>query len=141
MMTIDEILENFELLDEWEDRYRLVIDLGRELPPFPEEARTDDNRVRGCMSQVWLVSDLKGSPPVLELKGDSDAHIVKGLVAILLSLYSGKAPAEVLTIDAKGVLAKLGLEGHLSPMRTNGLFSMVERIRAIAADKLAPLNS
>jgi len=134
MMDIDEILENFELLDDWEDRYRFVIDLGRQLPAFPEEARTEDNRVRGCASKVWLVSETRDEPPALVLKGDSDAHIVKGLIAVLLGLYSGKRPDEILALDAKAVLDQLGLEGHLSPMRTNGLFSMVERIRAIAAD-------
>ncbi|MDA5194555.1 SufE family protein [Alphaproteobacteria bacterium LMG 31809] len=133
-MAIDDILENFELFDDWEDRYRFVIDLGRELTPFPEAERTEDNRVRGCTSRVWLTSRLEGSPRHLFLEGDSDAHIVKGLVAILLSIYSGKTPVEVLQIDARAILAKLGLEAHLSPMRTNGLFSMVERIRAIAAD-------
>lgn len=138
MMKIDEILENFELLDEWEDRYRFVIDLGRQLPEFPESARTEENRVRGCTSRVWLVSALDGEPPTLKLWGDSDAHIVRGLVYILLSLYSDKKPPEVLKVDAKAVLSKLGLEGHLSPMRTNGLYSMVERIRAIAADRIAP---
>lgn len=137
MMSIDDILENFDLYDDWEDRYRFVIELGRELPPFPDAARTEENRVRGCTSRVWLISRLEGNPPVLTLEGDSDAHIVKGLVAILLSLYSGKTPAEILKIDAKALLGKLGLEAHLSPMRTNGLYSMVERIRAIAADSLA----
>lgn len=135
MMSIDEILENFELLDEWEERYRFVIDLGRDLPPFPEEARTEEHRVRGCTSRVWLVSSLNDGR--MQFKGDSDAHIVRGLVYILLSLFSGKTPAEALEIDAKGVLSKLGLEGHLSPMRTNGLYAMVERIRAIAADHMA----
>lgn len=138
MMNIEDILENFEFLDEWEDRYRFVIDLGRQLPEFPESARTEENRVRGCTSKVWLVSKLQGDPPVLKLWGDSDAHIVRGLVYILLSLYSGKTPDEALKIDAKGMLSKLGLEGHLSPMRTNGLYAMVERIRAIAADRAAP---
>lgn len=136
MMSIEDILENFDLFDDWEDRYRFVIDLGRDLPPFPDDARSEENRVRGCTSRVWLISELAGNPPVLTLEGDSDAHIVKGLVAILLSLYSGKTPAEILKIDAKALLGKLGLEAHLSPMRTNGLYSMVERIRAIAADSL-----
>lgn len=140
MMPIDEILENFTLLDEWEERYRFVIDLGRDLPPFPEDARTEENRVRGCTSRVWLVSSVDQSK--LLFKGDSDAHIVRGLVYILLSLYSGRTPAEALETDAKGVLSKLGLEGHLSPMRTNGLYAMVERIRAIAADHMAsPANA
>ncbi len=137
MMALDDILESFSLLDDWEDRYRFVIDLGRELPPFPDEARTEDNRVRGCTSKVWLISEVEGNPPVITLKGDSDAHIVKGLVAVLLSLYSGRTATEILAIDARDVLSKLGLEAHLSPMRTNGLFAMVERIRAIAAAALA----
>jgi cysteine desulfuration protein SufE len=135
MMPIDEILENFALLDEWEERYRFVIDLGRDLPPFPDDARTEENRVRGCTSRVWLISEADNGK--LAFRGDSDAHIVRGLVYILLSLYSGKTPAEILEIDARGTLSKLGLEGHLSPMRTNGLYAMVERIRAIAADHMA----
>ena len=134
---IDDILETFDLLDDWEDRYRFVIDLGRKLPPFPEAARTEANRVRGCTSKVWFISETHGQPPVITFQGDSDAHIVKGLIAILFSLYSGKSPQEILAIDAKATLGKLGLEGHLSPMRTNGLYAMVERIRAIAAEKAA----
>lgn len=136
MMTIDEILENFELFDDWEDRYRFVIDLGRDLPEFPEAERNEENRVRGCTSRVWLTSRLEGDPQRLVLEGDSDAHIVKGLVAVVLSMYSGKTASEILAIDARATLGKLGLEAHLSPMRTNGLYSMVERIRSIAADAL-----
>jgi len=134
---LDDILETFELLDDWEDRYRFVIDLGRKLPPFPDAARNEANRVRGCTSKVWFLSEAHGNPPRIDFQGDSDAHIVKGLIAILFSLYSGKTAQEILAIDATAVLGKLGLEGHLSPMRTNGLYAMVERIRAIAAEKAA----
>lgn len=132
-LSMADIEETFSLLDDWEERYRFVIDLGRKLPPFPEAERTEANRVRGCTSKVWFISRVTGQPPVIEFQGDSDAHIVKGLIAILFSLYSGKTVPEILAVDAKGALGKLGLEAHLSPMRTNGLYSMVERIRAIAA--------
>lgn len=133
LLSMADIEETFSLLDDWEERYRFVIDLGRKLLPFPETERTEANRVRGCTSKVWFISRVTGEPPVIEFQGDSDAHIVKGLIAILFSLYSGKTAAEILKVDAKTALAKLGLEAHLSPMRTNGLYSMVERIRAIAA--------
>lgn len=133
LLSMADIEETFSLLDDWEERYRFVIDLGRKLPPFPDAERTEANRVRGCTSKVWFISRVTGEPPVIEFQGDSDAHIVKGLIAILFSLYSGKSAAEILKVDAKAALAKLGLEAHLSPMRTNGLYSMVERIRAIAA--------
>ena len=132
LLSMADIEETFSLLDDWEERYRFVIDLGRKLPPFPEAERTEANRVRGCTSKVWFISRMNGQPPVIEFQGDSDAHIVKGLIAILFSLYSGKTATEILAVDAKGALGKLGLEAHLSPMRTNGLYSMVERIRAIA---------
>jgi cysteine desulfuration protein SufE len=134
-MTIDTIRADFALLDEWEDRYRYLIELGRSLPPFPETLRTDANKVRGCVSQVWLASGVKpngSAGPVLEFQGDSDAHIVRGLVAVLLTLVNGKSPAEVLAADAKALFAELGLAQHLTPQRSNGFFSMVERIRADA---------
>lgn len=135
--TFDDLRETFDLLDDWEDRYAYVIDLGRELEPLNDDEKTDATKVRGCTSQVWMVSRLDGDPPMVTLRGDSDAHIVKGLIAILLMLYSGKTPDEILKVDAKAILGDLGLESHLSPMRTNGLYSMVERIRAIAADYAA----
>lgn len=135
---IDEILETFELLDDWEDRYRYVIDLGRQLPEMPAADRTEANRVQGCTSRVWLVTEPDpANPGAMVLRGESDAHIVRGLVAILLSLYSGKTPAEIIKIDARSFLDRLGLQDHLSPTRTNGLFSMVERIKALAKAKLA----
>jgi cysteine desulfuration protein SufE len=135
-MSIDTIRADFALLDEWEDRYRYLIELGRSLPPLPEALRTDANKVRGCVSQVWLASVVKragnGAAPVLEFQGDSDAHIVRGLVAVLFALVQGKTPQEVLGADAKALFAELGLSEHLTPQRSNGFFSMVERVRADA---------
>jgi cysteine desulfuration protein SufE len=133
---IDTIRSDFALLDEWEDRYRYLIELGRGLPPFPETLRTDANKVRGCVSQVWLASAVRrdgaGSAPVLEFQGDSDAHIVRGLVAILFALVQRKTPEEILRADTQAVFADLGLKEHLTPQRSNGFFSMVERIRSDA---------
>jgi cysteine desulfuration protein SufE len=140
MTGIDEIIDNFALLDEWDDRYRYVIELGRELPPLPEAERTETNKVRGCTSQVWLVTHVQADGaggPVLSFEGDSDAHIVRGLVAILFALYSGKAAKAILDIDAIAVFDKLGLRENLTPQRSNGLRSMVERIRADAEAALA----
>jgi cysteine desulfuration protein SufE len=132
-MTLDAIRSDFALLDDWEDRYRYVIELGRALPPLPEALRTDANKVRGCASQVWLASSV-GSPgthgaQTLAFEGDSDAHIVRGLIAILFAMYSGKTADEILGVDAQAVFADLGLREHLTPQRSNGFFSMVERIR------------
>ncbi|MGH6837636.1 MAG: SufE family protein [Methylocella sp.] len=130
--TLDEIVENFNYLDEWEDRYRYLIELGRGLEPLDDAAHNDGNKVRGCASQVWLVTrvstDHSGSP-VLHLKGDSDAHIVRGLVALLLALYSGQTASQILAIDARGLFESLGLSTHLTPQRSNGVRSMVERIK------------
>jgi cysteine desulfuration protein SufE len=116
-------------MDEWEDRYRFIIDLGRELPEFDPTDQTEENRVRGCTSKVWLVYTKEGTK--VKFKGDSDAHIVRGLVAIILMIFSDKTPQEIVDTDATPILSNLGLSQHLSPMRTNGLFSMVERIKAI----------
>ena len=135
-MSIETIRADFALLDEWEDRYRYLIELGRDLPPFPEALRTDANKVRGCVSQVWLASEVKrggnGAAPVLAFQGDSDAHIVRGLVAVLFALVQGRTPEEVLHADARALFAELGLAEHITPQRSNGFFSMVERIRADA---------
>lgn len=130
-MSIETIRSDFALLDDWEDRYRYVIELGKALPPLPEDLRTDANKVRGCASQVWLATALTdvGNGRVFDLKGDSDALIVRGLVAILFALYQGKSPAEALRIDAQAEFATLGLKEHLTPQRSNGFASMVERIR------------
>jgi cysteine desulfuration protein SufE len=134
-LTLAEIAENFELFDDWEERYRYIIDLGRALPPLPEQYKTDDFKVRGCISQVWVVCDRHEAQPArLTFKADSDAAIVKGLVAILLALYSGKTAAEILAIDIHDVFKRLNLEQHISPNRRNGFFAMVERIRCYAQD-------
>ena len=135
MAAIDEIIENFELLDEWDDRYRYVIELGRTLPPLPEADHNETTKVRGCASQVWLVSHVTpdgGAGPALRFDGDSDAHIVRGLIAILFALYSGKSAREILATDAIAVFDRIGLREHLTPQRSNGLRSMVERIRSDA---------
>lgn len=128
-MNIEEVKETFELMDEWEDRYRFIIDLGRKLPDFDEADQTEENRVHGCTSKVWLIHELKDGK--IYFKGESDAHIVKGLVSIILMIFSGKTPKEIIDTDATLILTDLGLSQHLSPMRTNGLFSMVERIKVI----------
>lgn len=137
---IDSIIEDFELLDNWDDRYRYLIELGRALPPFPEERRTEQSKVQGCASQVWLVSDASDGPegPRLAFHGDSDAHIVRGLVAILLALYSDRPASDILSADPGAVFARIGLKDHLTPQRSNGLRSMVERIRADARAALEP---
>ncbi|SCW79307.1 SufE family protein [Ancylobacter rudongensis] len=136
---IDSIIEDFELLDNWDDRYRYLIELGRALPPFPEERRTEQSKVQGCASQVWLVSDASGDPegPRLTFRGDSDAHIVRGLVAILLALYSDRPARDIMAADPGAVFTRIGLKDHLTPQRSNGLRSMVERIRADARAALA----
>jgi len=129
---IAEIVENFDLLEEWDDRYRYLIELGRALPPLPETARNDANKVRGCASQVWLSTSVKpngGSGPVLSFEGDSDAHIVRGLIAVLFALYSGRPAKDILSTDAVALFEKLGLKDHLTPQRSNGFRSMVDRIR------------
>lgn len=128
-MNIEEVKETFEFMDEWEDRYRFIIDLGRKLPDFDEADQTEENRVHGCSSKVWLVYDREDDK--ILFKGDSDAHIVKGLVALILMIFSNKTSKEIIATDANGILNDLGLSQHLSPMRTNGLFSMVERIKSI----------
>jgi cysteine desulfuration protein SufE len=140
---IAEIVENFDLMEEWDDRYRYLIELGRALPPLPETARNDANKVRGCASQVWLSTSVKpnGSEgPVLSFVGDSDAHIVRGLIAVLFALYSGKAAKDILSTDAVALFEKLGLRDHLTPQRSNGFRSMVDRIRRDANAAVAAVN-
>jgi cysteine desulfuration protein SufE len=134
--VLAELEEEFEVLGDWEERYRYVIDLGRELQPLAEAERSDVNKVRGCASQVWLVVE-RGGNGDLNFRGDSDAHIVRGLIAILMRLYSGRAPQAILDFDARAAFARLGLAGALSQQRANGLASMVERIRRDAAAALA----
>src|SRR5881397_2148329 len=139
MTTIDEIRDNFALLDDWDDRYRYVIELGRTLTPMPEEEHSAANKVQGCASQVWLSRQIgrAGNEPVLTYLGDSDAHIVRGLIAILLTLYSGRTPREILGTDALAVFDEFGFREHLTPQRSNGLRAMVERIRSDAREALA----
>jgi len=136
-MSIESITSDFELLDDWEDKYRYVIELGRALPPLPEIARTDANKVRGCASQVWLLTEIDPRTNVITFRGDSDAHIVKGLVAILIELLSGQTAKSVLASDPLAGFDKLGLKEHLTPQRSNGLASMVARIKADAANAVA----
>ena len=139
-MTIDDIIENFSLLDDWDDRYRYVIELGRGLTPLPDAARTERNKVQGCASQVWLDTQVKpdgAAGPTLSFVGDSDAHIVRGLIAILLAMYSGRAAKQILSADAVALFDRLGLREHLTPQRSNGFRSMVERIKSDAQAALA----
>lgn len=129
-MDAEELIERFSIFDDWEDRYAYLIELGRKLPPFDDAARTELNKVRGCVSQVWLTHTVDGDR--LYFRADSDAFIVKGLVAILLELYSGRTRDEILAVDIEAIFEELGLSGHLTPSRRNGFFSMVGRIRGIA---------
>ncbi|VTZ21620.1 conserved hypothetical protein [Methylocella tundrae] len=134
-MSLDEILENFTYLDDWDDRYRYLIELGRTLEPLDEAAHNDVNKVRGCASQVWLETSVSRDPserPVLRFKGDSDAHIVRGLVALVLAIYSGHTADKILATDAQELFQSLGLSGHLTPQRSNGVRSMIERIKTDA---------
>ncbi|EMI25460.1 SufE family protein [Rhodopirellula europaea] len=132
-LTIDELYEEFEDLPDWDERCDYLIDLGFNLPELPAEAKTEENRVHGCQSNVWLVADIKeSSPPTVGFLANSDAVIVNGLIAVLAALYSGKTPQEIISIDAQEVFKKLGLERHLSPQRRNGLYSMVQRVRELA---------
>lgn len=128
--TIESISQDFEFLDDWEERYRYIIDLGAALAPYPEDLRDDVHKVRGCVSQVWLAVDREdGADPILHLRGDSDAHIVRGLVAIVLALFSGRTASEIASTDAESTFRQFGLDEHLTPQRANGLRSMVKRIR------------
>lgn len=134
-MDAEELVESFELFDDWEDRYRYIIDLGKKLPPMPEAAKTEENKVRGCMSQVWMIHDVKDGK--LHFEADSDAFIVRGLIALLMELFNDRTPEEILSVDALDLFRRIGLEGHLSPNRRNGLVSMVERIKAAATASAA----
>ena len=129
--NIQDMIDDFAFLDDWEDRYMHVIDLGKGLPPLPDTDKTDANKVKGCASQVWLVSQRKNG--IWTFSGDSDAHIVKGLVAIVLEIFSGRSAAEIAALDANDILSKLGLAEHLSAQRSNGLASMIGRIKSEAA--------
>lgn len=148
MPNVDEIISNFEILDELDDRYRYLIELGRELAPLPPEAHDEVNRVRGCASQVWLQTEVDRadpSDPVLHFRGDSDAHIVKGLIYLALALYDGRPASEVAGTDATPLFARLGLGGHMTRQRSNGFAAMVQRMRgdaqrALEGERPAGLN-
>ncbi len=136
-MQIDDIIENFEFLDDWEDRYKYLIELGDQLKPFPESLQTSQTKVQGCVSQVWISSQNEGSQdPVINFIGTSDAHIVRGLVAITLAIFSGEKASEITTIDEQAIFSKLGLSEHITPQRSNGLRAMVARIKETAAKEL-----
>ncbi|MCH1542821.1 MAG: SufE family protein [Alphaproteobacteria bacterium] len=134
-MSLETLLDDFDLFDDWEERYRYIIELGNGLKPLSDEEHSEANKVPGCVSQVWLVNDRDGG--TLSFRGDSDAHIVRGLVAILLNLYEGKSAQEICAYDAEGAFQKLGLGDHLTPQRSNGFYAMVQRIRNDAAAALA----
>ncbi len=140
MADIAEIIDNFALLDDWDDRYRYLIELGRQLPPLASVAYNDANKVQGCASQVWLDTDVRpngAGGPVLTFAGDSDAHIVRGLIAILFAMFSGKHAKDILAADALVLFDRMGLREHLTPQRSNGFRSMVERIRTEAQAAIA----
>ena len=139
-MTTDEIIADFSLLTDWDDRYRYVIELGRALAPLGADAHNEVNKVQGCASQVWLATSVEpngAAGPVLTFEGDSDAHIVRGLIAILFIVYSGKPAREILDTDAVALFERLGLREHLTPQRSNGFRAMVERIKAEARGAIA----
>ncbi len=140
MAEIEDIIDNFSVLDHWDDRYRYLIELGRELPPLAPAAYSEANKVQGCASQVWLDTTVRANGadgPVLTFHGDSDAHIVRGLIAILFAIYSDKKAKDILAKDAVALFERMGLREHLTPQRSNGFRSMVERIRSDARAALA----
>jgi cysteine desulfuration protein SufE len=130
--TVDELLETFEDLDQWDERYDFIIDLGRELPALPDAVQSDDNIVEGCMSTVWMATEVAGADQPVEIYADSDSLIVKGLIAVLLAFYDGKTAQQIIDSDVSEYLTSLGLNQHLSPQRRNGLFSMIKRLNALA---------
>lgn len=137
-MTIDQLLEEFDSLEDWEERCDYLIDMGFELPGLPEEAKTEENRVHGCQSNVWLVAQVsRNGESVINIEADSDSMLVKGLVFVLLTIYSGQTPAKILETDVKGIFSQLGFDRYLSVARRNGLSGMVKRIRSIAEQTLA----
>lgn len=144
MADIEEIIDNFSLLDEWDDRYRYLIELGRHLPPLPEAGRSAANKVQGCASQVWLDTKVRANGaagPVLTFDGDSDAHLVRGLITILFAIFSGRTAKDILATDALALFERMGLREHLTPQRSNGFRAMVERIRSDARAALAATAS
>lgn len=139
MTNINEIIENMEFLDNWEDKYKYIIELGQTINDFPEDLRNNNTKVNGCVSQVWLHSSASSNSEnekLINFIGDSDAFIVKGLIAILISIYTDKKPNEILEIDHQDIFKKFGLEEHLSPQRSNGLLSMIQRIKNDARENV-----
>ncbi|MGB7334387.1 MAG: SufE family protein [Salaquimonas sp.] len=135
MTDINEIIENFEFLEEWEDRYKYLIELGDQLEPYPEELQNSETKVQGCVSQVWIASNThNGHDPIIDFIGTSDAHIVRGLIAITLAIFSGKTASEIGSINEQAIFTSLGLSEHITPQRSNGLRSMVARIKEISAN-------
>lgn len=132
-LSIEEVIDNFDLFDEWEDKYTYLMDLGKKLPNFPEEQRIDQNKVQGCQAEVWVLMNRDPkNPETLELFGDSNSTIVKGLVAVVVLLFSGKTPSDISCINEKETFEKLGLDQYLSPTRKVGLASMVEMIKRVS---------
>ena len=131
--NIQDMIDDFQFLEDWEDRYMHVIDMGKSLPALSDAEKSDGNKVKGCASQVWLITDKKDGTYVF--RGDSDAHIVKGLVAIVLEIFSGRSATEIQSLDAKSIFIELGLSEHLSTQRANGLASMVSRIQAEVSEQ------
>ena len=129
--TLDDVLETFEFLDDWEDRYGYIIDLGKSVDTLPDTLKLDQFLVRGCQSKVWLIPDVSDDG-ILSFRADSDAVITRGLVSLILIIFNGKTAAEILAVDVQGILEQLGLKQHLSPLRANGLYSMVEKFLTIA---------
>jgi cysteine desulfuration protein SufE len=134
--TTDELLETFEDIQEWDERYDYIIDLGRELPELPAELQTKENIVDGCMSTVWLATEMESPTAPVSIQADSDSIIVKGLIVVMLSYFSGMTPTQIVSSDVSEYLTKLGLNQHLSPQRRNGLFSMIKRLKVLAAENL-----
>ena len=136
-LTVQDLYDTFEALDDWMGRYKYLIDLGRQLAPLSDAERTEDNRVQGCISQVWLVADPAAESGVLTFRADSDAHLVKGLIAVALTLFNGKTPQDILATDPGDVYGRLGLDQHLSVNRRNGFVSMMQRIKGLAGQRVA----
>lgn len=130
----EEIVDTFSVLEDWTDRYQYIIDLGRQLPPFPEEYKTEDYRLKGCQSQVWIRTDLVDG--LLQIRATSDSAIVAGLIALLLRVYSGRRPADIISTPPD-FIRRIDLEAHLSPTRSNGLAAMVQQIRQMAVEALS----
>ena len=136
-MTIDELLETFDSLEDWDERCDYLIDLGFDLPEFPQQGKTEENRVRGCQSNVWLVAEVReNGRPTIQISADSDSMIVRGLIAVLLTIFSGRTPEEILETDVRTIFERLGLDRHLSSTRRNGLYGMVNRIRTLAGSRV-----